>query len=91
MIWSGQSYVVLLCCDSAESKDKVLVDRSTGLLSKKLVQVSTSDIEGSGGTLKTFRHGQKTSQYLPLLIDKGLCFPNDFHHRPGRTYLLEEH
>lgn len=43
-----------------QSQKTVLVDRSTGLLSKTLVQVSTSDIEGSGDTLKTFRHGQKT-------------------------------
>ena len=30
MIRFGQWYVVLFCCDSAESKDKVLVDMSTG-------------------------------------------------------------
>lgn len=46
MIRSGQWYVVLFCCDSAESKDRVWVDMTIGLLSKKLVQVSVSDIEG---------------------------------------------
>lgn len=60
VIWSGHiGYVVLFFCDSAESKDKFLVDISMVYFLKKLVQVSASDIEGRGVHLRFVDNDRK--------------------------------
>lgn len=61
MIRFGQWYVVLFCCDSAESKDKVLVNMSvywfTFLRNKFKSSFQTLR---TGALTQVFRQGQKT-------------------------------